>query len=265
MLRMLLPILALCLCSSPLMAAPQGYHSFTRPATGGGLTALFNAPPRIDAYFFRTAEAQLVVLDEGDAAPRYGSLDAALRAGKCLAGINGGYFGADAERTPLGLLRHGGRQVTPLASGSFAVAGVLYDTGKELRLERSRKLSTRPEQMKEAIQGGPFLVEKGKKVAGLNAERRARRSFVATDGKGNWCLAMSSPLTLDELAAWLASGGALGSFKVATALNMDGGTSSGFRCTTPTVHKPNAKAVRNYIGIAPRAGVKAAAPKGKAQ
>ncbi len=258
-------LLLLCLFHSPLMAAPQGYHSFTRPASGGGLSAIFSAPPRIDAYFFRATETQLVVLDEGDAAPRYGSLAAALRAGKCLAGINGGYFGADAARTPLGLLRHGGRQVTPLASGSFAVAGVLYDTGKELRLERSRKLTAKVGQMKEAIQGGPFLVEKGKKVAGLNAVRRARRSFVATDGKGRWCLAMSSPLTLDELAAWLASGRALGNFKVAIALNMDGGTSSAFLCTTPEVCKPNAKAVRNYIGIAPRAGAKAAAPKPKAQ
>ncbi len=246
-------LLTFCLFTGALLAAPQGYHSFVRGGEPQGLLAtLFNTRPRIDAWFFSAERYALCVLDEGDSGERYGSLERALSAESCVAGINGGYFADDAAGTPLGLLRHDGRQISPMAGGSFTVAGVLYDTGRELRLERTRRLSTAPARMREAIQGGPFLVEHGRKIAGLNAAKRARRSFVATDGRGNWCLAVSSPLTLDELAAWLASGTALGSFRVQTALNMDGGTSSAFRVATPQVYQPGVKAVRNYIGVKPR-------------
>ncbi len=247
-------LLLFCLFAGPLLAAPQGYHSFVREeAKASGIFAFFNPPPRIDAWFFSSAEHALVVLDEGKGTPRYGSLEKAMQQGRCTAGINGGYFGADELRTPLGLLRHAGKEVSPLATGSFTVSGLLYDTGSDVRLERSGRPSTPRLRMREAIQGGPFLVEHGRKIKELNATKRARRSFVATDGRGNWCLGMSSPMTLEELASWLASGKALGCFRVKTALNMDGGTSSAFWSATPHVHKPGAKAVRNYIGIIPRA------------
>ncbi len=247
-------ILLFCVLAGPLSAAPQGYHSFTPEGAATGFFSFLSQQPRIDAWFFSSSTHGMLVLDEGNAGKRYGSLEKALRAERCVAGINGGYFAADEARSPLGLLRHQGRQISGMASGSFTVAGVLYDTGRELRLERSRRLSTAPSRMREAIQGGPFLVEHGRKIAGLNATKRARRSFVATDGRGNWCLGMSTPMTLDELAARLASGRALGSFRVQTALNMDGGTSSAFWVASPQVDKPGVKAVRNYIGIAPRKG-----------
>ncbi len=241
-----------CLLAGPLLAAPQGYHSFMREEPGRALFSFLHVTQRIDAWFFSSSRHGFVVLDEGDGGKRYGSLEKALRAEGCVAGINGGYFAADAAHTPLGLLRHGGRQLNPIASGSFTVVGLLYDTGREIRLERSRRVTMPLTRMREAIQGGPFLVEKGRRIAGLNDTKMARRSFVATDGQGNWCIAMSSPMTLHELATWLASGTALGSFRVQTALNMDGGTSSAFWVASPTVNKPGVKAVRNYIGILPR-------------
>ncbi len=242
----------LCLLAGPVLAAPQGYHSFEREGKSSGLFSLLSSPPRIDACFFSSSSHGLLVLDEGDRGDRYGSLENAMRAEGCTAGLNGGYFAADAVHSPLGLVRHGGKNVSALANGSFAVIGVLYDTGSELRLERSRRLSLPPSRMREAIQGGPFLVEHGRMINGLNDTKKARRSFVATDGRGNWCLGMSSPMTLRELASWLASGNALGCFRVKTALNMDGGTSSAFWVAQPRVNKPGVKAVRNYIGIAPR-------------
>lgn len=90
----------------------------------------------------------------------------------------------------LGLIVHGGRQRYRLATGAFTVAGVLSDDGKTIRLERSRALRTPIASMKEALQAGPFLIENGKPVAGLNNSRRARRSFIATDGRGRWCIAV---------------------------------------------------------------------------
>ncbi len=247
MLRLLLLLL---LATAPFCRAE--HRSFSRESSKGGLLALFAPMERIDAWFFDAKGSKLLVLDEGDSGQRYGSLERAMQAEGCVAGTNGGYFSADRVSSPIGLVRHGGRRLHPLSTTGFTVAGVLYDTGRELKLERSARLSTPGSNIREAVQGGPFLVENGKRVSGLNATRSARRTFVATDGAGNWCIGVSSSLTLDALARWLSSPGALGSFRVKAALNMDGGTSSAFWVKSPRIHHPGIKPVRNYIGIAPR-------------
>lgn len=235
-----------------LAALPCPAHeSFTRPAQGSGLAALLRGETRIDAVFFDASTTRLIVIDEGSP-KQYGSLSEALRRHGCRAGINGGYFGADARATPLGLIVHGGRQRYRLATGAFTVAGVLSDDGKTIRLERSRALRTPIASMKEALQAGPFLIENGKPVAGLNNSRRARRSFIATDGRGRWCIAVCSPVTLRELALWLHDG-ALGTFRVQSALNLDGGSSSALIDRSSGLSIRNAKPLRTYIGLAPRA------------
>lgn len=208
------------------------------------------ARDRLNVFFFHDTDMRLVVIDEGY--PRqYGSLRRALEKHGCLAGINGGYFKGDAQATPLGLLVHDGNMSYPAASGSFAVSGVLCDDGERIRILRSSKLETPPSRLREAIQAGPFLVEDGKLISGLNKRKRARRSFIATDGRGRWCLGVSSPMTLHELAVWL-SGGALRGFAIHTALNLDGGSSSAFVDLQTGYSISNPKPVRNYIGIAPR-------------
>ena len=206
----------------------------------------------VQAVFFNSQDTALCIADEGPGKPAYGSLRTAMERLGCKAGVNGGYFSADAARTPLGLLRHAGKSVTPLSTNGFTVSGVLYDTGKDIRLERSKSLSFPVERMQEAIQGGPFLVERGKPVAGLNNVKSARRTFVATDGAGNWCLAVTSPVTLHELADTLAKQGVSGKLKVQTALNLDGGSSSALWEETSGRRMSNLKPVRNYVGIMPR-------------
>jgi len=114
-------------------------------------------------------------------------------------------------------------------------------------LRRMRRLPA----MQAAIQGGPFLVENGSAVKGLNAQKSTYRTFIATDGGRRWCIGVSSSLTLKELAAWLAAPGALGNFRVETALNLDGGSSSAFWCHETGISYPAFKQVRNYLGVAP--------------
>ena len=156
-----------------LAALPCPAHeSFTRPAQGSGLAALLRGETRIDAVFFDASTTRLIVIDEGSP-KQYGSLSEALRRHGCRAGINGGYFGADARATPLGLIVHGGRQRYRLATGAFTVAGVLSDDGKTIRLERSRALRTPIASMKEALQAGPFLIENGKALE-VNTSRWRR-------------------------------------------------------------------------------------------
>ena len=227
---------------------------FTRPAPKqSGLLALLGADQqRLEVHFFRAEDTALCIVDEGNGTPLYGSLEVAMRKHRCTAGVNGGYFSANAERTPLGLVRHAGFTVSPLASGGFTVVGVVYDTGKTLCIERTARLQTPVRAMQDAIQGGPFLVEQGRAIVGLEKNRSAARTFIATDGKGRWCLAVSSPLTLHELATWLAEKGCMGDFQVQTALNLDGGTSSAFWDAAAGAYLPGFKAVRNYVGVRPR-------------
>ncbi len=233
---------------------PAQYVQHTRSggSKGGWANLLGADTQRLELFVFRANEMQLCVVDEGGGKPRYGSLETAMRANRCVAGVNGGYFGSGEERRPLGLLCCRGVVISPLATGSFTVAGVVYDTGDGIRLERSKNISTPLRGMQEAIQGGPFLVDHGQVVPGLEKTKKAARTFIATDGKGTWCIGVSNALTLRELAFWLADSSALGGFRVSSALNLDGGSSSAFWETTQGVSRPGFKAVRNYVGVRPR-------------
>lgn len=216
------------------------------------LPAWLEGEEKLEVYRFRAGETEMVVVDEGSLAkPKYGSLAAALAANGCRTGSNGGYFAAGEAGVPIGLVRHEGKTVSRLATKGFSVAGVLYDDGKTLRLERSTRVSRSPESMREAVQGGPFLVEAGRAVAGLNAQKTACRTFIATDGRGHWCLGISSPMTLKALAEHLSRPGTLRGFRVQTALNLDGGSSCALQCDGRRVQS-NLKPVRNYIGLRPR-------------
>lgn len=239
-------IILICCLSYTSHAA---YQSFTRHSKQPGIWGLLSHEKRIDAYFFQADTHALAVLDEGDGLPKYGSLEVAMKQNSCIAGVNGGYFSSDKKRTPLGLLKHKGKAGHQLSSGAFTVAGVLYDTGENIKLERSTKLSTPISHMVEAIQGGPFLIDNGKAVSGLDNKKIARRTFVATDGDGKWCLATTTPLTLRQLALWLSTPHAMGKFKIQTAMNLDGGTSSAIWIANPRIYKSSFKEVRNYIGI----------------
>lgn len=228
------------------------YREFRRLDSPGGLLSLFRQEECIKAFFFRSKSHRLSILDEGPTR-RYGSLRRAVESNGCTAGVNGGYFADDEVSSPLGLLIHGSQRHGTLSTQSFTVAGVLYDTGHGIYLERSSKLSHRLDDMQEAIQGGPFLIERGNIIKGLNDTRRASRTFIATDGRGQWCIGVTSSMTLDQLARWL-SQGALGSFRIHTALNLDGGSSSAFYDKTSGISIPSLKPVRNYVGIKPRHG-----------
>lgn len=242
-------ILLILACSVISYTSEAAYHVFSRPSKQPGLWGLLSYEEKIDAFFFKSSTHGITIADEGNHSPRYGSLEAAMKDNHCEAGINGGYFAADKQRTPIGLLRHQGTTLHKLATGAFTVAGILYDTGYELKLERSTQLSTPVKKMQEAIQGGPFLIEKGAIVNGLDNKKLARRTFIATDGKGNWCIAVTSPLTLRNLAILLSKNKTLGKFKPQTALNLDGGTSSSIWVATPRVYRAPFKEVRNYVGI----------------
>lgn len=249
-------LLVLGMCLAGVCLAEYGVYTKPAAEPRGGLFSLLGADQsRIEAYFFRAKDEGLCIVDEGNAQPRYGTLEAAMRREKCTAGVNGGYFGADAARTPIGLLRHAGRTISPMSLKGFTVVGIVYDTGETICLERSARVKTPVHLMREAIQGGPFLVEQGRVVQGLEKTKRSTRTFIATDGAGRWCIGLTSMLTLHELAEWLAEKGTLGNFRVHTALNLDGGSSCAFWYGAKGVNRPGFKSVRNYVGVRPRSAM----------
>lgn len=216
------------------------------------IISIMDCKDRIIFSAFSSKDSRLIIIDEGDNAARYGELKAALKATQCHIGVNGGFFADNRQQSPLGLLIEDSTCISPIASRGFTSAGVLYDTGKEIRLERRQQLSHSIGSMKAAIQSGPFLVDKGKCVSGLNNKNKDKRTFIATDGKGNWLLGISSALTLRELATWLAESPAPFPFKIQRALNLDGGSSTAFYEATTDTYRPSVKRIRNYVGIKKR-------------
>jgi len=107
------------------------------------------------------------------------------------------------------------------------------------------------------LQAGPFLVDAGQPVAGLEAKRAARRSVVATDGAETWAILILDHATLAEAAALLATPGVLGDGKkLIRALNLDGGSSTGLwvrgaGAASPR-YSPEFGTVRNFLGVFPR-------------
>ena len=103
-------------------------------------------------------------------------------------------------------------------------------------------------------------MENGTAVKGLNARKSTYRTFIATDGGKRWCIGVSSSVTLRELAEWLATPGALGNFRVKTALNLDGGSSSAFWCHESGISYPAFKPLQVRHRVFPRLPCAAAKP-----
>jgi hypothetical protein len=92
-------------------------------------------------------------------------------------------------------------------------------------------------------------------VTGLNDERLARRTIVATDGRGRWALVAISPVTLADAARALCLKGVTGSWMIANALNFDGGSSTALRAVfeeRALIDITSFGPVRNYLAIVRR-------------
>lgn len=174
-----------------------------------------------------------------------------------LAGVNGGYFHPD--HTPLGLVVSGGKVLHEQESAKL-LSGLVVATAKDLRLMRPSEFRL-GNATREALQTGPFLVDGGAPVAGLNDTKAARRTVAVALADGRWALVSLSPVTLAQAGAML-SGDALdwpGGTQATRALNLDGGSSTGFYLRPPEVSataRPLYLAefgrVRNFLALVPR-------------
>lgn len=195
---------------------------------------------------FHENEYQMLIIPSSHSFP---NLKSAINQTDCDMGINGGFFTNTPQLTPTGLLIVHGTTIHQLSYQGFTSVGILYQTNKTLQLKRRTRLNPIPNDIIHAVQSGPFLIENSSPIKGLNAVKRDSRTFIATDGKGMWCIGVSSPLTLQELANWLSNAESGMPFRIKTALNLDGGSSSAYYDKFSGIYIPHIKQVHHYIGF----------------
>lgn len=180
------------------------------------------------------------------------SLADAMRRTDSLAGVNGGYF--TPEFAPLGLRIVNGETTSRLVRGRL-MSGVLISGSGFAQLLRVGEFSaSKKMKIAAALECGPFLVDLGKPVHGLEATRSDRRTFVAaTAPNDRVALGYCSDATLAGLGKILTSL-AQPDFKIQRALNFDGGSSSAFwfkRESGSAYSIGEQKYVRDFVGISP--------------
>ena len=186
------------------------------------------------------------VMDNPDGAFDLGS--AAEKRG-ALAGVNGGYFQPD--RTPLGLVVRKGVEIHPLEH-SRLLSGVLSVTSAAITLQRTGAYKASP-AVREALQAGPFLVERGKAVVGLEATKDAARTVVFQDAKGRCGLLICKGTTLAGMAEILSTASIFPEGGIVRAMNLDGGSSTALWVRgSPPFYAHEWKSVRDYLAIVPR-------------
>lgn len=196
----------------------------------------------LDLALFSPKSAVLRVADNpaGD-----DDLASVMKKTRGVAGVNGGYF--DPQNAPVGLLISDGKLIAPLRKARL-LSGVLISAKGRVELLRASEYSSR-KTAPSALQCGPFLVDAGKPVAGLNNTRPARRTFVFTTAD-RVAIGNCSSVTLAELADILVVSG----FNVQRALNLDGGSSSAFWFAGEdgVFSISEQKTVRDFVVIAPK-------------
>jgi hypothetical protein len=223
------------------LAAPAGIE-FVRYMVVSG-------PKRVEMHVVRfdSKRFTLAVMDNPEGALNLGS--ASLKRG-ALAAVNGGYFHPDG--TPLGLVVWQGRELHPMERARL-LSGMVLVRGGRVLLQRVAEFKPDP-GTSAALQAGPFLVDAGQPVKGLEAARVAARTVVFADAAGEAGLVACRNATLAETAEILSDPAVLGAdprgARVVRALNLDGGTSSGLWVSgNPPFYHREIKGVRNYLAV----------------
>jgi hypothetical protein len=226
--------------------APSGLEFVRHTVVSGSKRA------ELHVVRFDSKRMTLAVMDNPEGALTLGS--ASLKRG-AFAAVNGGYFHPDG--TPLGLVVWQGREVHPLERARL-LSGLVVVRGGRVSLLRTAEFKSEP-MPAAALQAGPFLVDAGQPVKGLDGSRVAARTVVFVDSAGGCGLVACRNATLAETADILSDPLVLGSgqpgeesgkARVVRALNLDGGTSSGLWVAgKPPFYHREIKAVRNYLAV----------------
>ena len=206
---------------------------------------------------FDNRDHQLRVADQPNGlGSRWQNAQSAAATYHGLAAINGGFFTPTGK--PLGLLIETGTQRGAINRSSLGAGMFVSSRTNSAIIRRTHYTSSNTAaNAYNLLQTGPMLAENAQPVHGLSTTNSRQRSFIAWDGKNHWAIGYAEPCTLDALSQALA-GTAPAGFKISTAVNLDGGSSSNL-WAGPHVdhgnktHRPFLnKAVRNYLVLIPR-------------
>jgi hypothetical protein len=198
----------------------------------------------VDLAVFSSKDCTLRVIDN----PSGTTLTELGRREKIIAGVNGGYF--DADFAPIGLRIVNGKTIAPLRRAKL-LTGILIASSHGVQILRPREFSP-GKKADAAIQCGPFLVDGGARVRGLDDSRFARRTFAAVSLDNRAALGVCSDVSLARLAEILA---ATPNFPINRALNLDGGSSSAFwfaRENESALSILEQKPVRDFVAVVSR-------------
>lgn len=197
----------------------------------------------------------LLLASDGQRKARLGRAEEiATRFGQ-LAVINCSYF--DQQDQILGYHERLGHVLQPSHAEGGVFGGFFFWNGARAGLKsRSESL---PSGVPVLFQAGPRLVWDGQAIEGLESERRAARSGVAIDQRGQVILfifPMSSPVSLAELPSLLSASVETGGVGAQRALNFDGGSSTQFvlRGKKRPLSLPGLAPVPAFLGITPKSG-----------
>src|SRR6266566_5505004 len=202
----------------------------------------------VDFAIFPTKSCTLRILQNEGGAVGLGEM---MRHEKCLAGVNGGYF--NENFAPLGLRIANGQMIAPLQRARL-ITGVLVASSRGVQIVRSREFSRRA-GVTAAVQCGPFLIDRGQSIGGLNDSHLARRTFAATTTGNRALVGVCSNVSLAELSRMLATTLFAEDLRIERALNLDGGSSTGFwfaRENSSAFSISEQKPVRDFVGIVPK-------------
>lgn len=201
----------------------------------------------LDFALFSTKAATLRVIDNPTGED---NLAAVMRRARCLAGVNGGYF--DPANAPVGLLISDGELLAPLRKARL-LSGVMIVSNDRIQLLRVAEYSSK-RRATAALQCGPFLVDRGQPVVGLNDTRPARRTFILAAGSDHVGIGCCSEATLAQLGKILATPGVVPDRTTQRALNLDGGSSSAFWFAGERgpFSISEQKTVRDFLAIVPK-------------
>lgn len=200
----------------------------------------------VDLALFSTRSFTLRMIDQPTAPRR--ELAQVMEQQSCFAGVNGGYF--DPDYAPIGLLIVNGKMIAPLQRARL-LTGVLTATARGVQILRTREFA-RQQKLGAALQCGPFLIDLGRRVRGLEGVREARRTFAAVGGLDRAALGFCTEVSLADLAKILATVQIADGFKISRALNLDGGSSSAFWVKHETGSPfsiPEQKTVRDFVAV----------------
>jgi uncharacterized protein YigE (DUF2233 family) len=202
----------------------------------------------VELALFSTKTFKLRLIDNPTGAA---SLAEATPQSNCLTGVNGGYF--DPNFAPLGLRIIDGKTISPLVHARL-LTGVLISSPGSTQILRVGEYSKSRRNPYSAVQCGPLLVDVGRRVAGLDRMRVARRTFAVVGTADRAALGFCSEISLAEIAQILASTSLGGNFKAQRALNLDGGSSSAFwfKRNGGAFSIPEEKPVRDFVALVAR-------------